>query len=80
MQQDKTSEHLRAELKSLADTLGKVLQSSTDKPKAELDKLRAKAESALKDTRERLSETGESTVTQINGIADKTDNYIRDNT
>lgn len=29
MPQDKTSEHLRAELKSLADTLEEVLQSST---------------------------------------------------
>lgn len=34
MPQDKTSEHLRAELKSLADTLEEVLQSSTDKTKS----------------------------------------------
>ncbi len=64
MPQDKTSEHLRAELKSLADTLEEVLQSSTDKPKAELDKLRAKAENALKDTRVRLSETSDKIAAQ----------------
>ncbi|CNI49565.1 MULTISPECIES: YqjD family protein [Yersinia] len=79
MPQDKTSEHLRAELKSLADTLEEVLQSSTDKPKAELDKLRAKAENALKDTRERLSETGDRIAAQTKEIADKADTYVHDN-
>ena len=34
------SEHLRAELKSLADTLEEVLNTSTDKSKEELGKLR----------------------------------------
>ena len=77
MPQDKTSEHLRAELKSLADTLEEVLQSSTDKPKAELDQLRAKAESALKDTRER--ETGDKIAAQTKEIADKADTYVHDN-
>ena len=40
MANDSTSEQLRAELKSLADTLEEVLNSSTDKPKAELEKIR----------------------------------------
>jgi ElaB/YqjD/DUF883 family membrane-anchored ribosome-binding protein len=54
---DTTSEHLRAELKSLADTLEEVLNTSSDKSKEELSKLRSKAESALKDSRYRLGET-----------------------
>lgn len=33
MSKDTTSEHLRAELKSLADTLEEVLNSSADKSK-----------------------------------------------
>lgn len=48
MAHDSNAENLRAELKSLADTLEEVLNSSTDKPKAELEKLRSKAEGALK--------------------------------
>ncbi|MCK8539446.1 DUF883 family protein [Yersinia ruckeri] len=79
MTQDRTAENLRAELKSLADTLEEVLHSSTDKPKAELDKLRSKAESALKDTRERLSETGDKIAAQTKEIAGKADNYVHDN-
>lgn len=51
MAHDSNAENLRAELKSLADTLEEVLNSSTDKPKAELEKLRSKAEGALKDPR-----------------------------
>ena len=37
MAHDSNAENLRAELKSLADTLEEVLNSSTDKPKAELE-------------------------------------------
>ncbi|SQI45480.1 Bacterial protein of uncharacterised function (DUF883) [Serratia plymuthica] len=58
MAHDSNAENLRAELKSLADTLEEVLNSSTDKPKAELEKLRSKAEDVLKDTRARLSDAG----------------------
>ena len=79
MQQNTTSEHLRAELKSLANTLEEVLQSSTDRPKAELDKLRSKAESALKETRERLSETSDKIATHTKEIAGRADNYVHDN-
>ena len=73
-----TSEQLRAELKSLADTLEEVLQTSTDKPKAELDKLRGKAESLLKDTRERLSDTGDKSAYQTKEIAGKADDYVHE--
>lgn len=72
------SDHMRAELKSLADTLEEVLQTSTDKPKAELDKLRSKAENILKDTRSRLSETGEKIVYQTKEIADRADEYVHE--
>ena len=37
MSKDTTSEHLRAELKSLADTLEEVLSASTDKSTSELE-------------------------------------------
>lgn len=79
MANETTSEQLRAELKALADTLEEVLNSSADKPKAELDKLRAKAQSALADTRDRLSHAGEKVVHQTKEIADKADGYVRDN-
>ncbi|STW71846.1 membrane protein YqjD [Klebsiella michiganensis] len=48
MAKDNVAEDLRAELKTLADTLEEVLNSSTDKSKEEIGKLRSKAESALK--------------------------------
>ncbi|MFT8212061.1 MAG: DUF883 family protein [Symbiopectobacterium sp.] len=79
MAKDQQSELLRNELKSLADTLEEVLNSSSDKSKAELEKLRSKAESALKDTRSRLSETGERIVNQTKEAADYADDYVRQN-
>lgn len=42
MVKDATSEHLRTELKSLADTLEEVLRGSAQKPKAKFEKLRTK--------------------------------------
>lgn len=59
MSKDTSSEHLRAELKNLADTLEEVLSSSTEKSKGELDKLRNKARVALDSSRERLGESSE---------------------
>lgn len=79
MAQDSHAENLRAELKSLADTLEEVLNSSGDKSKAELDKLRSKAEDALKDTRARLSEAGDKLAHQTKQIAGQADEYVRDN-
>ncbi|MBG6244627.1 hypothetical protein CS369_07310 [Candidatus Symbiopectobacterium sp. 'North America'] len=79
MTKDQQSELLLNELKSLADTLEEVLNSSSDKSKAELEKLRSKAESALKDTCSRLSETGERIVNQTKEAADYADDYVRHN-
>ncbi|MBT9430891.1 DUF883 family protein [Candidatus Symbiopectobacterium endolongispinus] len=70
MSKDQQSELLRNELKSLADTLEEVLNSSSDK---------SKAESALKDTRSRLSETGERIVNQTKEAADYADDYVLQN-
>ncbi len=48
MAKENVTDDLRAELKTLADTLEEVLNSSADKSKEEIGKLRSKAESALK--------------------------------
>lgn len=56
MSKEHTTEHLRAELKSLSDTLEEVLSSSGEKSKEELSKIRSKAEQALKQSRYRLGE------------------------
>lgn len=79
MSKENTSEHLRAELKSLADTLEEVLNSSTDKSKEELGKLRNKAERALKDSRNRLGETSDVIAKQTREAAARADEYVRDN-
>lgn len=49
MAKENVTDDLRAELKTLADTLEEVLNSSADKSKEEMGKLRSKAESALKE-------------------------------
>lgn len=79
MSKDTTSEHLRAELKSLADTLEEVLNSSADKSKEEVSKLRSKAEQALKESRYRLGETGDVLAKQTREAAARADEYVRDN-
>jgi len=79
MAKDTTSEHLRDELKSLADTLEEVLNSSSDKSKEELGKLRSKAERALKDSRYRLGETSDAIAKQTREAAARADEYVRDN-
>ncbi len=79
MVKDTTSEHLRAELKSLADTLEEVLRGSSQKPKAEFDRLRSKAESALKETRTRLGDGSERLAEQTKVVAEKADEYVHDN-
>lgn len=79
MAKDSNSEHLRAELKSLADTLEEVLRGSSQKPKAEFDRLRNKAESALKDTRDRLGDGSERLAEQTRVAAAKADEYVHEN-
>ncbi|AGN85859.1 MULTISPECIES: DUF883 family protein [Enterobacteriaceae] len=73
------ADNLRAELKSLADTLEEVLSNSSDKSKEELSKLRTKAEQALRDSRHRLGETGDALARQTREAAARTDEYVRDN-
>ncbi|MCD1127692.1 YqjD family protein [Jinshanibacter sp. LJY008] len=77
-QKESTSEQLREELETLANTLEEILHPSGDKPKAELDKIRAKAEGLLKDTRTRLTETSGKMVDQTKEIADKADTYVHE--
>lgn len=79
MAKDNVAEDLRAELKNLADTLEEVLSSSTDKSKEELGKLRSKAESVLKDSRVRLSDTSDAIVKQTRETAARADEYVREN-
>jgi ElaB/YqjD/DUF883 family membrane-anchored ribosome-binding protein len=79
MVKDSTSEHLRAELKSLADTLEEVLRGSSQKSKAEFDSLRSKAENALQETRSRLGESGDRLAEQTKVVAEKADEYVHEN-
>ncbi|MBS1205173.1 MAG: hypothetical protein H6R25_2072 [Proteobacteria bacterium] len=73
------TDDLRAELKSLADTLEEVLSNSGEKSKEELSKLRGKAEQALRDSRHRLSETSDVIAKQTREAAARTDEYVREN-
>ncbi|WES67786.1 YqjD family protein [Superficieibacter sp. HKU1] len=79
MSKDNNTDHLRAELKSLTDTLEEVLSSSSDKSKEEMSKLRSKAERALKDSRKSLGETGDALAKQTRVAAERTDEYVREN-
>lgn len=79
MSKDNTTDHLRAELKSLADTLEEVLSSSSEKSKEELGKIRAKAEHALKESRARLGETSDAIARQAREAAAHADKYVREN-
>ncbi len=73
MSKEHTTEHLRAELKSLSDTLEEVLSSSGEKSKEELSKIRSKAEQALKQSRYRLGETGDAIAKQTRVAAARAD-------
>ncbi len=75
----KDTDALRDELKSLADTLEEVLSNSGDKSKEELDKLRSKAQRALKDSRQRLGETSDAIARQTREAAARADEYVHDN-
>lgn len=79
MSKDTTTENLRTELKSLTDTLEEVLNSSGEKSKEELSKLRVKAERALHESRYRLGETGDVIAKQTREAATKADEYVREN-
>ncbi|HFZ8996849.1 TPA: YqjD family protein [Citrobacter freundii] len=79
MSKDNTTDHLRAELKSLTDTLEEVLSSSGNKSKEELSKIRDKAERTLKESRNRLGETGDVIAKQTREAAARADDYVREN-
>ncbi len=79
MAKENVTDDLRAELKTLADTLEEVLNSSADKSKEEMGKLRSKAESALKESRARLGETSEAILRQTRETAARADDYVREN-
>ncbi|HCI4478410.1 TPA: DUF883 domain-containing protein [Klebsiella pneumoniae] len=79
MAKENVTDDLRAELKTLADTLEEVLNSSADKSKEEMGKLRSKAESALKESRARLGETSEAILRQTRETASRADDYVREN-
>ncbi|AFJ45582.1 DUF883 family protein [Shimwellia blattae] len=72
------SEQLRAELKSLADTLEEVLSSSSEKSKDEVERLRDKAQRALKESRARLTETGDAIARQTREAATRADDYVHE--
>ncbi|MEA1062472.1 YqjD family protein [Apirhabdus apintestini] len=74
----KDNEYLRAELQTLADTLEEVLNTSGEKSKEEMDKLRNKAERALKESRRRLGETGEAIARHTREAASRADDYVRE--
>lgn len=79
MAKENVTDDLRAELKTLADTLEEVLNSSADKSKEEMGKLRSKAESALKESRARLGETSEAILRQTRETAARADDYVCEN-
>ncbi|CDG22907.1 conserved protein of unknown function [Xenorhabdus poinarii G6] len=79
MPQKRNAEDLRAELQSLADTLEEVLNDSGEKSKAELEKLRGKAEKMLKEARHTLNDVNDKLVDHTKEIACRTDSYVRDN-
>ncbi len=80
MAHDSNAEHLRAELKSLADTLEEVLNSSADKSKEEVEQAAFESGAgALKESRSRLGDTGDKLASQTKQIAGQADDYVRDN-
>ena len=79
MAKENVTDDLRAELKTLADTLEEVLNSSADKSKEEMGKLRSKAESALKESRATLGETSAAIIRHPRETAARADDYVREN-
>lgn len=79
MSKDNATDSLRAELKTLADTLEEVLNTSADKSQEEIGKLRNKAECALKESRLRLGETGDAIIKQTREGAARANEYVHEN-
>lgn len=75
----KNTENLRTELKSLADSLEEVLHNTENKSKAEIDKIRRKAEKALDDSRQKLSDVNGKIIHQTKEVAGRADDYVHEN-
>lgn len=75
----KSSENLRAEFKTLAETLEEVLNDSVDKSKTDVDKLRKKAQDVLNNAKGYLGESSERIVRTTREAAQRTDDYVREN-
>lgn len=78
MPKNTDSEHLRRELKNMANTLEEVLGSSADKPKHELEKLHRKARAALDETRHRLGESSERIARHTREAASRADDFVHE--
>ncbi len=78
MSKNNTSNDLRAELASLADTLEEVLNEGSSKSRTELSRLHKRAHQALDSTRDRLGDSGERIAQSTRDAAQKADTYIHD--
>lgn len=79
MSSNHSSEDLRAELKSLADSLESMLNTTQDKSKEEIEGFKAKAREALSSSRAKLGQASEKITAQTKEIAGQADNYVHEN-
>ncbi len=73
-----SSQDLRAELATLADTLEEILSGAGEKSKAEVDKLHKKARATLQSTRDSLGESGQNIAKTTREAAQKADDYVHE--
>ncbi|ARU95276.1 DUF883 family protein [Tatumella citrea] len=73
-----SSQDLRAELATLADTLEEVLSGASEKSKVEVDKLHKKARATLQSTRDSLGESGQNIAKTTREAAQKADEYVHE--
>lgn len=79
MSSNHSSEDLRAELKSLADSLESILNSTQDKSKEEIESLKAKAREALSSSKAKLGQASDKITEQTKEIVGQADCYVREN-
>lgn len=79
MSSNHSSEDLRVELRSLADSLEAMLNDTGNKSKEEIESLKSKAQDALCSSRAKLSQASERITEQTKEIAGRADNYVREN-
>lgn len=73
-----SSDQLRNELKTLADTLEEVMKSSGQASETEMAKLKEKAENVVKASRDTLAQTSDKIVEHTKEMAGKADSYVHD--